>query len=143
MVQELELLLGHLEQIPYRHRHAVIFLSYLYQHPEVVATYLKVINLALSLIQQCCQNVTDEPAIYAYQTAALMAHFTQAPLPAWTGIPTGEVDSVAWLILQYYPSLSEADKRLTQQWASEHISTGRVLAYDTCRILQYLAYVSS
>lgn len=145
--QELELWLGHLEQVPYRHHRALQFLSYLYDHPDVIASYSQIIALALETIRLSSQMVTDEPAIYSYQCAALMAYFTQPSLPEWRGIPAGEADRIAWLILQYYPSLDAANKLLVQQWASSQLLQQQLYsqaqwALDTSTIIQYLANAS-
>lgn len=144
---ELELWLGQLEQVPYRHSRAVQFLSYLYYNPQVVVKYSQIIGIAITVINQSSHIITDEPAIYAYQSAALIAHFTQPPLPQWQGIPTGECDRVAWIILQYYPSLSTEDKSLVQQWATLQLQLLQLQAHippqwmsDTSTILQYLAH---
>lgn len=142
---ELELWLGQLEKVPYKHQRAVQFLSYLYYNPQVVVKYSQIIGIAITVINQSSHIITDEPAIYAYQSAALIAHFTQPPLPQWQGIPTGECDRVAWIILQYYPSLSTEDKVLVHRWAvlQLKIYTLQHWAPDTSSILQYLAYCTN
>ena len=141
MFQELELWLGYLEEVPYRHSRAVLFLSYVYQHPEVMLKYGKIMNLTFDMIRRHGTETTDEPIIYAYQTAALIARLTQLPLPQWTGIPSGDTNSVVWQILQYYPSLLSGDRYIIKEWAARQLTCHCQWAYDTSIILQYLANI--
>jgi len=141
---DLEAWLAYLEQVPYQHQRAVNFLSYLYHNPKIVSSYPEIIGLALTLINQSSHEVTDEPPIYAYQSAALMSHFILPSLPEWKGIPAGELNRVAWLIMQYYPRLSESDKSDVQRWAVQQLEQQAQKhsqwAADTTTIIQHLAH---
>lgn len=138
---ELLSILGYLERVPYRHYHALLFLSHLYRNPQLSTKYPEVINMSFQLVQEICQTVTDEPAIYTYQIAVLLSHFKDPPLPPWVGIPTGDLGKTVWLILQYYPSLSNIDKYQVKLWAREQLQISSPKAYDTAIILQYFSHV--
>lgn len=140
MLVELELYLECLEHVPYKHSNALIFLSYLIYHPEVVHAYPEIVALALDFIKNISQTRTDEPAILAYQIPILLSYLTHPPLPQWTGIPQGDTDKVAWKLFQYYPFVSAIERQHIQQWSSQQLLVHRKLSYDVSVILQYMAY---